>query len=286
MGRKSKIKIGEKFNLLTVLSETESHISPCGSKTRKVLCECSCGNVKSYSYTSVKTGHTKSCGCYRNGRPVKKSVYLLNGDRYGRLVVLEEVPFEDVLNKGKRREFKCICDCGNETIAMMVYLRNGDKKSCGCIGREKVIERNKKNTKHGMRNHPMYSTFNRIVSRTSDKNNKDFASYGGRGIFLFKDWRDTPKPFIDYVSNLENYGKKGYTLDRINNDKGYEPDNLRWATRKTQAKNRRSSIFINMDGIDYNIPELSIKFNIPESNLYVRYHKGQNIVDYIKSIAS
>ena len=100
-------------------------------------------------------------------------------------------------------------------------------------------------TRHGLKKHPLYSIWKGIKSRCYNPRTKAYKNYGGRGIKICDEWMD-PGEFIKYAEGLEGYaargiGANGTTLDRINNDSGYEPGNIRWTDRKTQRANQRAA---------------------------------------------
>lgn len=108
--------------------------------------------------------------------------------------------------------------------------------------------------KHGMRSHPMYSRWWSMISRCYNENNKRYKDYGGRGIDVYHEWCYDVKAFIEYVSALPGYGGRGLTLDRIRNNEGYKPGNLRWATSVEQANNKRNqNVFVFQDSV-YEMP--------------------------------
>ena len=96
-----------------------------------------------------------------------------------------------------------------------------------------------KNTTHGSVNHPLFSKWSNMIQRCENPNSKNYKYYGGRGITVCDEWKDNPNAYYDYITSLPNAMKKGYSIDRINNDKGYEPNNVRWASASGQGVNRR-----------------------------------------------
>lgn len=132
----------------------------------------------------------------------------------------------------------CKCPNGHRVNFTVQTLKRNDRVCQYCGNRWNYTGWVKTIDSDGNRN-PMYTTWNGIKERCTNKNNKNFKNYGGRGIGLFKEWQDNFQTFFAYVSKLEHFGEQGRTLDRINNDEGYEPGNVRWATAKEQCNNRR-----------------------------------------------
>src|SRR5262245_49604639 len=156
----------------------------------------------------------------------------MTGQRVGRVTVLREAGYT---NNGAIR-WLCLCDCGREFITTGKHLRKGETRSCGCVRYEKLTARN---TTHNLSDHRLYVRWAGIIARCTNRNNISFKNYGGRGISVCLEWRDSFPAFLAHVSALPHFGEPGRSIDRIDNDGNYEPGNVRWATRKEQQANKR-----------------------------------------------
>lgn len=146
-------------------------------------------------------------------------------------------------DKYNRQLWRCECECGNIIEALPTYLKRGDVKSCGCIKRRKPWR--KYENGYG-RESRIYRIWSAMKSRATNKNMPEAESYVLRGITICDEWKESYQIFLEWA--LANGYRDDLTLDRIDNDKGYSPDNCRWATTKEQSLNRKNTIYVEKDG--------------------------------------
>lgn len=154
---------------------------------------------------------------------------LLVGKKFGRLSV------ESVGAGGKARMINCICDCGGRAEVTYSNLRSGNTTSCGCWKKQYGHIRGASNVTHGMSNTRLYRTWISMKRRCYLRTHKDYAYYGARGITVCQRWVNS---FETFASDMGT-PPVGASIDRVDNDLGYSPENCRWATSSQQSRNRR-----------------------------------------------
>jgi hypothetical protein len=208
-------------------------------------------------------------------KQVKRNPRRINwtGKRVGRLIVLERA--------GKRTGqyptwmWKCLCDCGNETVTTSDSLRSGKTFSCGCRHRENVLSR----ATHNLSGSSEYRIWTQIKRRCDCPNFHSYASYGGRGITMCRRWRRSFKAFLTDVGNRPS---QQHSIDRYpDNDGNYEPGNVRWATVKQQNRNRRSNNLVTIDGVTQTMIDWAEQCGLKWCTLRARINAGWNPEDAI-----
>lgn len=202
----------------------------------KWVCLCDCGNTCIVLGELLRRGTTTSCGCFAKearrkngaksaGRATSKRIDL-TGQRFGRLFVKEVA---DKTDRGQIR-WRCVCDCGAERLVTTGHLRSGHTKSCGCLGLENAT---KAKIKHGGVRSKLYGVYCTMKARCNNPNSQGYEWYGAKGITLCAEWQ-TFAPFKEWAES-SGY-KEGLSIDRIDPDKGYSPDNCEWVTRSENIK--------------------------------------------------
>ena len=184
----------------------------------------------------------------------------LTGQRFGKYVVIAlSEPY-----KGRKDTWLCKCDCGNERIVYGFGLRNGRSTNCGCV-----------RTKHGMSQSKLYRVYYLMCQRCHATYNKRYFDYGGRGIKVCEEWRNSFIVFSEWA--LQKGYQEGLTIDRINNNGNYCPENCRWVDRKTQQNNRRDNHLIEYRSETHTIAEWGDILNISPSLICDRLRRGWDV---------
>ena len=210
-------------------------------------------------------------------KPMGKHVRDITGQRFGNLFVEKYIG----LRKGKAY-WLCKCDCGNITYTMTSNLTSYSVISCGCVQRKKAYDIcMKRNITHGFsKKERLYFIWKSMKQRCLNPHNKEYKNYGGRGISVCKEWNDYTV-FKEWA--LSNGYNLKLSIDRIDNNGNYCPENCRWTTKAIQNSNKRSNIFLTYNGETYSPMELAKIKNIPIHRIYDRRHDGwtdEKIITY------
>lgn len=246
------IEIGQRFGKLTVMEK---------AKGTWFLCRCDCGMERAFRATDLIRKHNTSCGA-----TLCSKIKDFTGKRFGRLVVLGLSHLE----LGKKQSYPkwvCACDCGNIHIVGAQNLTGGTVTSCGCLRKQRLDEGREK---HLMSRTSVYTTYQSIIQRCYNKNNPMYYLYGARGINVFEEWlgEEGFEKFYIYVGNKPT---KEHSIDRIDNNGNYEPGNIRWATKREQARNTRNNSVIEFNGEKHCKTEWAEMIGISASSFRWRY---------------
>ena len=195
----------------------------------------------------------------------------LTGQRFGRLTVIEDSG-ERV---GRSILWVCQCDCGNLHKTTSYRLNKKLCRSCGCLMRETIVERN---YKHGMTNTRLFKVWSHIRERCYCENRHSYKYYGARGIRMCPEWRDNFMAFYKWsMANGYNPNAKWSecTIDRIDVNGNYEPSNCRWVSIKEQERNRRDTHYLTYNNMTKSIAEWSEIMGINYVTLVSRINKSQ-----------
>ena len=192
----------------------------------------------------------------------------LTGRQFGRLIVLRDTGLKD---KYGMSIWLCECNCGNKVKVSTKHLGKSTK-SCGCLRKDTNILLN---TKHGKSNTRLWKTWYEMKNRCNNKDDSNFYNYGGRGIKVCDDWNNNFEHFYDWA--LKHGYSDALTIDRINNNGNYEPNNCRWISRAEQNNNKRNNHLLTYNGKTQNIKKWSEELGLKWSTIYSRLHQGWSI---------
>lgn len=200
-------------------------------------------------------------------------VFALNliGKRFGRLIVQSRT--KPVWGSGINSVWVCLCDCGGTIEVPTVRLQESKTKSCGCLTIEsRFIHSGKVQLTHGMTNTSEYGIWAGMKNRCFNTTDPTYIRYGGRGITVCDSWRNSFEAFYNDMGPRPT----DLTLDRINNNGNYEPNNCRWATRIEQSNNREINVFYSFKGQQLTLPQIAREININVRTLRTRLNRGMS----------
>jgi len=193
----------------------------------------------------------------------------MTGSRFGRLLVLERSG-----TIGHNVLYSCLCDCGNVKDVRTGDLRSGRTTSCGCYTKEVTTERN---TTHGESKTGLYGLWLQMKNRCYNPRTAAYKHYGGRGISVCDKW-------LDFECFKEDVGERanGMTLDRIDNDGNYCPENCKWATRREQSRNRRNTTYAVVNGVKGLLMDFAKEAGVSHTTVRSRLSRGLSIEESLR----
>ena len=229
------------------------------------LCKCDCGNMKIAQGNNLVSGNTTNCGCQRR----EKYESMILGHKFGRLTPIRSA------GKGKYGDtmWECVCDCGNHSYVSTSRLLRGKSLSCGCYSRDVCIERSTKhNGSHRGNTEKLYRIWNDMKRRCSKEYRSDYERYGGRGITVCSEWQESYETFRDWA--MSHGYKPGLSIDRIDNNNGYSPDNCRWETMQRQANNKRNNRVVEVNGEKMTLADACRSLGLKYGTIHSRLRRG------------
>lgn len=198
----------------------------------------------------------------KKGRSVDELKEMFIGKKFGTITVTKHVGIID----GKQRWF-CECECGESfTRRSEALLKNQAK--CNCQVAETARTTSKK---HGMHKTREYTIYYSMLTRCYKETNREYHRYGGRGITVCQRWLDSFENFLEDMGKTAN---ATMSIDRIDNEKGYSPENCRWATKKEQSNNTRRNRFLTVNGVTDTLANHCRKYGILKGTVLGRLKRG------------
>lgn len=187
------------------------------------------------------------------------------GTRFGLLTVLREGEW-----RGKYRTVVTRCDCGTIATQRVSHVRSGASKSCGCQVRSALL---RGITRHGLSKTPEHRIWCHMLGRCLNPTDSAYSDYGGRGIMVCEAWRD----FTVFYRDMGPRPSPKHSIERVDNDRGYEPDNCRWALPAEQNSNTRRNRFLTHNGVRLTIAQWSRVTQISQSAIHNRLRRGWDV---------
>lgn len=191
------------------------------------------------------------------------------GQKFGKLTALEWLRFN---KRAHTSIWLCECECGNTCEASLSNLKTGHTISCGCMKGKHVHD------KHGTR---LYNIYYNMLQRCGNPNRPEYHNYGGRGISVCEDWKESFMNFHDWAMN--NGYKDDLTIERINVNGNYEPSNCKWATKKEQSNNTRRNVRYTHNGASHTVAEWVEIYKLNRS-LLERLLKNNSFEEALKKL--
>lgn len=268
---------GNQYDGFTVIRKGSGRYTSGGQYKTTWICKCDyCGSEFEADSQSIRRNSIKSCGCMRYNKVSNSKRLKLEGKRFGRLIVVKWIPFEE--RKNKKKIWLCQCDCGNFIEVETGKLQTCHTRSCGCLKNEyksKIGDLNKKYTHHGDKK--LYGVYKAMLERCYNPQNRRYKDYGGRGVKVCDLWQGE-FGYDEFAKWALNNGRKdGLTIDRIDVNGNYEPSNCRWITNQEQQYNKRTNIFAEYNGESHPLKFWARKLGIPYTTLRAWFKDGMTI---------
>lgn len=263
----SKVYLGMRVNYLTVIDAKRIHKNG-DYRQGYYLCKCKCGNIKPIESHSITTGKIRDCGC---GEFVRRKHI---GEIHGTMKVVDA--FRKVLCNKTNIVLKCECvDCGTKKDIIASRINGYNLMKCN---HTKIKTRKMNKIKLDVPKRLRYCWKN-MIHRCYDEYNDQYLYYGGKGIEVCDEWRTSLKTFVEWA--LNNGYEDDLTIERIDYNKGYFPENCKWIPKEEQTRNTKRNRIYEWKGQKLTVAEIGRIENISQFTLYSRLNKGISIEDAV-----
>lgn len=196
----------------------------------------------------------------------------LTGQHYGKWLVQARA----TQNLHGKPAWECVCECGTTKVVAGSVLRMGESTSCGCYQKELAAKNlGDAARKHGLHNTPEYFRWLNLKTRCANPKDPAYADYGGRGIAVCQRWMDSFEAFLEDVGERPS---PEHSIDRIDNNGNYEPNNVRWATKQEQANNRRNNVQVTYNGETKTLAAWAREAGITPEGVAYRHKNGKPLL--------
>lgn len=254
-------RTGKRYGKITVLSFIKAGLPPRYESIWLCVCDCGCHEERR---TGSLHKQSRCRTCTETSKTNPKLKKDLVGHRFGKLVVTKRATS---LEKGIVL-WECLCDCGSITVVRSQMLLRGGTKSCGCYRRE--VSKNNHRTTHGKTKTSEYNIWANMKSRCYNESDASYFRYGGRGTTVCERWLESFENFYEDMGERP----KGLSIERMNNDGPYSPENCKWADSFEQNSNRRGNIMITHNNQTHHLKMWSRILDINYGTLHTRHTRG------------
>ena len=258
---------GQTFGYLTALYRDPDDAN-------KYVCRCTCGRSVSARISNLISGNTKRCGdtnCITKTDDV-------TGMRFGKLVAQKYLGLTQVCADGRKAAtWHCLCDCGAEVDVPYRSLKTGHTKSCGCYQID--VQRARKTT-HGLSKTRLYKTYLNMRARCNTPSASEYDRYGGRGIQVCSEWEESFEAFYNW--SIQNGYSDELTIDRIDNDGPYSPDNCRWTTCAIQNRNKSDVHWFDFHGELLPLTDVATRLGVSPNGIRHHLNRGRSEADIVQ----
>lgn len=205
------------------------------------------------------------------------------GKKFGRLTVLDAIR-ERSESGNSRWMWRCKCECGKESIITPNSIVYGNTRSCGCLARERFVEFNKSRShKYNTTEYKkLWWKYYAIRNRCYNENSSRYKDYGGRGIKVYSEWNDNFDNFVEWA--LSNGYEEGLTIERVDVNGDYCPENCKFITLEEQANNKRNTVWVEYRGERLSLATLCKNYGLNYHSVHFRlYHRGMSVEEAVET---